>query len=134
MPTVKHFSTLFIRLLFASMVMSLAYILSTFVISQPRTPMTPEEASWAGKAVFMVSAINALVLAYPILRSRWHGLKLICVVFLTQFGVETFLAQIESLYFNSALQLTENELAGLFLAGAIRALIFSPLAVCSWAG
>jgi len=68
-------------------------------------------------------------LSYPILRSRWHGLKLIGAVFLVQFGVETFLTQIESLYFNRILQITPSEMIGLVLSGAVRALIFAPLAV-----
>jgi hypothetical protein len=109
--------------------MSIAYLVSTFFISSPAPTMTPEEASAAGSALFLVSAINALVLSYPILRSRWHGLKLISVVFLVQFGVETFLTQIESLYFNRALQIAASEMIDLVSAGAIRALIFAPLAV-----
>jgi hypothetical protein len=43
--------------------------------------------------------------------------------------VETFLAQIESLYFNRALQIAASEMTGIVSAGAIRALIFAPLAV-----
>lgn len=117
------------RLILASVAMSIAYIVSTFFISSPEPAMTPEEASSAGIALFLVSAINALVLSYPILRSRWHGLKLIGVLFAVQFGVETFLTQIESLYFNRALQISASDMIGLVSAGAIRALIFAPLAV-----
>ena len=73
--------------------MSIAYVLSTLVIGQPETPLTLEEANWSGKALFLVSIINALVLSYPILRSRWHGRKLIAALFLVQFGVETFMTQ-----------------------------------------
>ena len=129
MSQIKNFLVLLVRLILASIAMSIAYIISTFFISSPEPTMTPEEASWAGIALFLVSTINALVLSYPILRSRWHGLKLIGVVFLVQFGVETFLSQIESLYFNRTLQITASEMIGLVLSGAVRALIFAPLAV-----
>jgi hypothetical protein len=129
MSQIKNSLILLSRLILASVAMSTAYIVSTFFISSPQPSMTPEEAGSAGIALFLVSAINALALSYPILRSRWHGLKLIGVLFVVQFGVETFLTQIESLYFNRALQITASEMIGLVSAGAIRALIFAPLAV-----
>jgi len=129
MSTVKNSLKLIFRLVLASIAMLIAYIGSTFLIDQSEMTMSPEEASWAGIALVLVSMINALVLAYPIFHSRWHGLKLIGAVFLVQFGVETFLTQIESLYFNRALQIEASEMIGLVSAGAVRALIFAPLAV-----
>jgi len=131
MSHIKKASLLLVRLALVSMAMSIAYILSleTMVIGQASTTLTPEEASRAGQALFLVSMINALVLSYPILRSRWHGLKLIGTVILVQFGVETFMAQIETLYFNSAVQMGMAEFVGIVAAGALRALIFAPLAV-----
>lgn len=129
MSHIKKAFSLFARLILASIAMSVAYLLSTLVISQTGTPQTPEEAGWAGIALFIVSAINALVLAYPILRSDWHGLKLIGVVFIIQFGVETFMTQIETLYFNRSLQVQADEMMELIASGALRALIFAPLAV-----
>lgn len=129
MSTVKNSLKLIFRLGLAFIAMLIAYIASTLLIDQSEMTMSPEEASWAGIALVLVSMINALVLAYPILHSRWHGLKLIGAVFLVQFGVETFLTQIESLYFNRALQIEGSEMLGLVSAGAVRALIFAPLAV-----
>ena len=69
------------------------------------------------------------MLSFLVLRSRWHGLKLVGAVILVQFGVETFMAQIETLYFNSAVQMGTAEFVGIVAAGALRALIFAPLAV-----
>lgn len=129
MSHIKNTFSLLARLISVSVAMLIAYIGSTLLIDQSEMTMTPEEASWAGVALVLVSMINALVLAYPIFRSRWHGLKLIGAVFLVQFGVETFLTQIESLYFNQALQIEASEMIGLVSAGAVRALIFAPLAV-----
>jgi len=129
MSQIKNFFVLLARLILACIAMTIAYTVSALVVGQSEMTLTPEEMSSAGSALFLVSAINALVLSYPILRSRWHGLKLIGVVFLVQFGVETFLTQIESLYFNQALQITASEMIGLVAAGAVRALIFAPLAV-----
>jgi len=129
MSHIKKASLLLVRLALASIAMLLAYILSTMVIGQTSTTMTPEEASRAGQALFLVSTINALVLSCPILRSRLFGLKLVGAVILVQFGVETFMAQIETLYFNRAVQMGTAEFVGIVAAGALRALIFAPLAV-----
>jgi len=129
MSHIKNTISLLARLMLASVAMSIAYIISTLIISQTGASMTPEEASWAGQALFIVSTINALVLAYPILRSDWHGLKLIGVVFIIQFGVETFMTQIETLYFNRSLQVKAQEMMELIASGALRTLIFAPLAV-----
>ena len=129
MSKIKLTTLLVLRLALASIAMFIAYMLSTLVIGQTNTTMTPEEASRAGQALFLVSSINALVLSYPILRSHWHGLKLIGAVILVQFGVETFMSQIETLYFNRSLQLATTEFVGIVAAGAIRAVVFAPLAV-----
>lgn len=129
MPHAKKPFLLIVRLILVSIAMSVAYILSTLVIEQSNVPISPEEANWAGIALCLVSTINALVLSYPILRSRWHGLRLIISLFLVQFGVETFMTQIETLYFNRSIQMSAKEMIGIVSAGAIRALIFAPLAV-----
>jgi len=129
MSTVKNLLTLSIRLLLAFIAMFIAYVVSTLVIDQPETTLTPEETSWLWFALVLVATINALVLVYPILRSSWHGLTLIGSIFLVQFGVESFNSQLESLYFSRALQISTNEVIGLVTAGAIRALIFALLAV-----
>ena len=125
----KQITLLLLRLVLASIAMLIAYTLSTMLIEQTNITMTPEEASRAGQALFLVSCINALVLSYPILHSRWRGWKLIGAVCLVQFGVETFMTQIETLYFNRAVQVSMTELARLVASGAVRTLIFAPLAV-----
>jgi len=129
MSKIKRTSILLFRLALAFIAMLVAYILSTMVIGETNIIMTPEEASQAGRALIAVSLINALVLSFLILRSPWHGLNLIGAVVLVHFGVETFMAQIETLYFNSAVQMGIAELVGIVAAGSLRALIFAPLAV-----
>jgi len=95
MSQVKQTFLLF-RLALACIAMLVAYILSTMVIGETNVIMTPEEASQAGMALVVVSLIDALVLSFLILRSPWRGLKLIGVVILVHFGVETFMAQTSS--------------------------------------
>ena len=129
MSKIKRASILLFRLTLAFIAMLIAYILSTMVIGETNIIMTPEEASQAGRALVFVSLINALVLSFLILRSPWHGLKLIVAITLVHFGVETFMAQIETLYFNSAVQMEIAMLVAIGAAGALRAFIFAPLVV-----
>ena len=129
MSKIKRASILLFRLTLAFIAMLIAYILSTMVIGETNTIMTPEEASQAGRALIFVSLIYALVLSFLILRSPWHGLKLVGAVILVHFGVETFMAQIETIYFISAVQMETAEFVNIVATGALRALIFAPLAV-----
>ena len=109
--------------------MLIAYMLSSMVIGQTDTNMTPEEISQAGRAIIFVAGANALILSILILRSPLFGLKLIGAVFLVHFGVETFMAQIETVYFNKAIQMAFAEFVSIVAAGGLRALLFAPFAV-----
>jgi len=129
MSKFKQTLVLLIRFGLSFIAMFAAYILSLQVVGQTDMTLTPEETRQAGMALIFVSLIFSLVLSFIILRSSWYGLKLIGAVFLVQFGVETFMAQIETLYFNSAVQMGTAEFVGIVAAGALRALIFAPLAV-----
>jgi hypothetical protein len=129
MSRFEQAAVLLLRLALACIAMFVAYFLGTMAFGDTSVTMTPEEASQAGLGVILVSVIDALVLSFLILRSRWHGLRLIGAVMLVHFGVETFMAQIETLYFNSALQMGTDMFVGIVAAGAVRALVFAPLAV-----
>jgi hypothetical protein len=95
-------------------------------VAQPPT----EEAKLTALAWPMVSLLNAAVLAFVVLRSRWSGWQLSAAVFVILYGAHTFLAQIESLAFLSVRNLLPPGLVqALFVAGAILAALFSPLAV-----
>ncbi len=114
-------------LLVAAMFVSFA--VAGAIFSAGGASQAPEEASRQAMAALGVSLVNALVLAYPIVRSRWHGLKLIGVVVLLEFGIETFMSQIETLFFGSAFSIPSDVMRTIILSGALRALIFAPLAV-----
>ena len=124
----KQGIVLLARLLVVIIAMLVAFIVSTAVISTG-IEMSPEEASQAGGAALIVSAINSLALAYVILRSRWTGVKLIAAVFVVHFGIETFMTQIETLYFNGSIAMPIDTVIRVIATGLVRALIFAPLAV-----
>jgi len=87
----------------------------------------PVEAGGALAALLTVSFLNTAVLAYVILRSRWSGWRLILTIFFVFYGVTTVMPQIETAFFLT--HLPPGMLPRLFLAGAIIAALFSPLAV-----
>jgi hypothetical protein len=78
--------------------------------------------------VLSVMFLQTLALAYPVVRSRWHGWRLIVTVFVVYFGTVTFMSQIESLvYLND--RLSSGMLAGLFAMGLFNAMVFAPIIV-----
>jgi len=89
--------------------------------------------SW-GSNLFLISLmalLQSMVISYPVIRSRWSGWKLILTIFFIYYGVTTFMTQIESVVFLQYLVdiIPVEATPGLFLNGAISAVIISPVAV-----
>jgi hypothetical protein len=99
---------------------------SAALFQLPAEQSAPAEANPAF-ALLVVSFLNTVLLTYVMVRSRWAGWKLIGAIFLIFFGISTFMSQIETAYFLT--RLPAGMLPRLFLAGAITAALFSPLAV-----
>jgi len=87
----------------------------------------PAQAGATLTALLAVSFLNTVVLAYVILRSRWAGWKLTLTIFFVCYGAMTVMPQIETAFFVS--RLPPGMLPRLFLAGAIIAALWCPLAV-----
>jgi hypothetical protein len=100
---------------------------SAALLPPPPEPPAPAQAGATLAALLAVSFLNTAVLAYVILRSRWAGWKLILVIFFVLYGVVTVMPQIETAFFVT--RLPPGMLPRLFLAGAVIAALFSPLAV-----
>jgi hypothetical protein len=100
---------------------------SAALLPPPSGQPAPAEAAAPLAALLAVSFLNAVVLAYVILRSRWAGWKLILTIFFVSYGVTTVMGQIESAFFLT--RLPPGLLPRLFVSGAIIAALFSPLAV-----
>lgn len=74
--------------------------------------------------------LSALCISYPILRAKHGGWPLVLGMGVSFFGLQTFMGQIETAYFQYAFPLIDDaELAKLFGRGALTALGFVPLAV-----
>ena len=81
----------------------------------------------ASTGLLIIALVNVIVIAALILSSRWGGWKLAIALGLAYYGAVTVLPQIETAFFLT--RLPPGMLPRLFLAGAIIAAVFSPLAV-----
>lgn len=128
----KHAISLVVRFLLSFIAMLIAFVASSSVIGSGSVQLTPEEAAQSGQALLVVSLVNSVVLSFLILRSRWYGVTLVGAIFLVQFGVETFMSQIETAFFNTSVRMGADVLTTVIASGFLRALIFAPLAVLVW--
>ena len=68
------------------------------------------------------------VTSYLIFRARWHGWKLVAVIFVSMYGISTVANQLDSIAFLSD-KLPRGMIRAIFVQGAIAAALFAPLAV-----
>jgi hypothetical protein len=95
--------------------------------SEAATASAPPAGSFMA-LVLALMLLQTIALAYPALRSKWHGWKLASALFVLYFGTVTFMSQMESLVYLGG-KMPEGMLAGLFAMGAFAAALFSPIAV-----
>jgi hypothetical protein len=89
----------------------------------------PAMQAAALRAIPLVCLVDTLVLALVILRSNWGGWRLMLATAVSYYGVQTFMAQIETAYFGPALGVPASMLPGLFMQSLPIVLLFVPLAV-----
>ena len=102
-------------------------VVSGALLSTAAPQPEPADAAAALGALFVISFLQTIVVAYIILRSSWTGWKLIMAMCFAFYGVNTFMPQIETAFFVT--RLPPGMLPRLFIAGAILAAVFVPLAV-----
>jgi hypothetical protein len=76
----------------------------------------------------LVCVLNTLIIMYFIYNTRYKGWKLAGILFLVTFGIQYFMSQIETIWFNDSLKLSMNGILAIVSGGAIMALLFSPTA------
>jgi len=79
--------------------------------------------------LLFISALNAGIIMVYIYNSSQSKVKLIGSLFIILFGLQFFMAQIESLWFNSALQMEENTIYAILAGGAITSVLLAILSV-----
>ena len=83
----------------------------------------------AGFIFFLVSALNAGIILKLIYKARYTGWKLAGLVFLVSFGIQYFMSQIETVWFNDSLGLPGNGIATIVLGGAFTLVTFTTIAI-----
>jgi hypothetical protein len=116
-----------LRVVALTAIMFVCFAAAGAVLGLENSARGPEEARAAAVALLAVCLLNAAVLTYVILRSRWTGWPLVGAVFVVFYGVMTFMSQIESAVFIT--RLPAGVLPRLFLMGALIAAPVSILAV-----
>ncbi len=128
MTTIKKFFILALKIVLLTLLYAICFMAGSRLLG-PAIPPTPGTESAALMALPMVCLVDTLVLTLVILRSNWSGWRLMLAAAVTYYGVQTFMAQIESAYFGPLLGITPAMLPGLFLMSLPIILIFIPLAV-----
>jgi len=153
--SVKTASFLTVKVIVLAILLSISFILGTFVsgmarmqpAAQPQvvTETTPGTTSAAAqpqpaatpaapdpnkvlRMLLLACLLQALVVTHIILRSRWGGWKLVGAVFICFFGVNTLQPVIEAALYLSR-RLPPSMVPRMFVMGAFTAALFSPLAV-----
>ncbi len=75
--------------------------------------------------LFIICLLHTSVVLYYINNTRLHGYKLILVLFFVMFGIQYFMSQIETFWFNDSLKLPVDGIWALVSGGAIMSLLFS---------
>jgi hypothetical protein len=128
----KTITTLGLKIILLTIILFFCYTVAVNVsgVSAPPADAEPPPVDAAAvlPALLVASLLEAAVLAYLILRSRWTGWKLVGAVFLAFYGSNTVVTQIESLVYLPH-QLPPGAISQFLVMGAILAGLFSPLAV-----
>ena len=114
------------KLLVLTIILFVCFAMAGGVLGQQANAQS-DQAGAAALLLLTVCSLQASVLSYLILRSRWTGWRLVATMFVVFYGVATFMPQIESAVFPT--RLPPGMLPRLFLMGALIAAPFSLLAV-----
>jgi hypothetical protein len=122
-----------LKLILLTIILFFIYTIATSLagISNPETNTNSSQSGQDALIMLAVCFLQTVVIAYPILRSRWTGWRLVLTIFVVFYGVSTFLSQIESIVFLKYLVsiIPEGLIGKLFIEGLIVAGLFAPLAV-----
>lgn len=87
--------------------------------------MSADSGSNAELMLFIICGLNTWIILYLIYNAQYSGWKLAGTVFLVTFGIQYFMSQIETLWFNDSLNFPINGIWAIVSGGAIMTLLFS---------
>ena len=125
-PSTRYAVRLTVRLIGLTVVLLVvAAVGARFVPAMGEDSAAPELPLGLVLGLFFV---QVAALAYPVIRSRWSGWRLVATTFVIFFGPVTFMGQIESLVYLGD-KMSAEMLRGIFLMGLFNAAVFAPIAV-----
>ena len=116
-----------LKVIVLTIILFVCFAVAGGVLGPTDNSQTSDQPGAAALLLLAVCFLQATVLSYLILRSRWTGWRLAATMFVVFYGVATFMPQIESAIFPT--RLPPGMLPRLFLMGALIAAPFSLLAV-----
>jgi len=100
-------------------------IIGNAIFPSSITEMSADSNSNAGLMLFLTCALNTWVVLYFIYNSQCKGWKLVGTIFLFTFGIQYFMSQIETLWFNDSLNFPVKGILAVVSGGFIMNLLFS---------
>lgn len=125
----KKFIVSSLKIILLTICYIICFSVASALVGSPSKTLPPEEMQQAGMLLLVASFINILIISFPVSRSRIKGVKLMLALFFLMFGIQTFMAQIETAFFNSSLKIPSSDITNFFVTGAVSAALFAPLAV-----
>jgi len=116
-----------IRVIALAGVLFICFAVAAALVRLPGGTPASDQGGAAALPLLTVCFLQAAVMSYLILRSRWTGWPLAAAVFVVFYGVTTLMPQSDSVVFLT--RLPAGTLPKLFLMGALTAAPFSVLAV-----
>lgn len=117
-----------LRVVAVTIVLFVCFAIGSGIAMRGILPPPAQGSAGAGAlSLLVVCFLETVGMSYLILRSRWHGWRLVATVFGVFYAVTTFMPQIESAVFLT--KLPPGVLPRLFLMGLLIAAPFSVLAV-----
>lgn len=93
-------------------------------------PEPPSDSGSSNLMLLVICLLNTATLLFFIHNSNIRGWKLVLYIFLISFGLQYFLTQIETIWFNDALKMSHSLIWMVVLGGAISNFLFAITA--SW--
>ncbi len=100
-------------------------IIGNAIFPSSITEMSADSDSSGGLILLLTCALNTFVVLYFIYNSQCKGWKMVGIIFLITFGLQYFMSQIETLWFNESLNFPIKGVMAIVSGGFIMNLLFS---------
>lgn len=134
MPT-KSFSSIMIyllRVILLTFILVMGTIIGSAVsgvAASLGTQQNQAEASQSFIILLGVQFISAVLISFFLTHARWRGWRLVLALGIIYFGIDTFMPQLETLFFGEAMKIDNDLILKIILSGFITTVLLAPLAV-----